>query len=259
MNLERVKYEREDHIAIIKIDYPPANTLGRQTLDELDQVFTEICRDKEMKAIVLTGEGKMFIAGADIKEINQLGSAEEGKEMALKGQKLFSRMEQMKKPIIAAINGACLGGGMELAMACHIRFASESAKFGQPEINLGLIPGFGGTQRLPRLTNKAVAMEWILTGDLYSADEAYRLGLVSRIFPVDRLVEEAKALAKKIAGKSSVIIAKTIEAIDGGLNRTLDEGLILEATLFGETFLTEDKKEGVQAFLEKRAPIFKDR
>jgi len=259
MNLEKVKLELDQRIGIITIDNPPANTLGKQTLEELEKALDFVCQDEKVKAVVLTGEGKMFVAGADIKEISQTSSAEEGKEMALIGQRLFNKIEKMKKPVIAAINGACLGGGMELAMACHIRFAAESAKFGQPEINLGLIPGFGGTQRLSRIVSKAVAMEWILTGDLYSAGEAYRLGLVNRLTPTEKVVEEAVLLAKKIASKSGVIIQKAMEAIEQGLESSLEEGLLKEATLFGDVFMTEDKKEGVQAFIEKRAPNFKDK
>ncbi len=259
MNLKKVKVEYDDGIMLLKIDNPPANTLGKQTLEDIEKAIDTACEDNKVKAIVITGEGKMFIAGADIKEINQASSGEEGEKMALHGQQIFSKIENMKKPVIAAINGACLGGGMELAMACHIRLAAKNAKFGQPEINLGLIPGFGGTQRLARLTNRATAMEWILTGDLYSADEAYRLGLVNRTYPLEELLIEAKSLAKKIVGKSSVVMEKAMEAINKGLEVSLDEGFKLEASLFGEVFLTEDKKEGVQAFIEKRAPKFRNK
>lgn len=259
MNLERVIYEIDKNIAIIKINNPPANTLGSQTLNDLEQALNVACSNPEIKAVVLTGEGKYFIAGADIKEINNVSTAEEGEVLALNGQRIFDRIERMEKPIIAAINGACLGGGMELAMACHIRIADEKAKFGQPEINLGLIPGFGGTQRLARLTNKSVALEWILTGDMYSAEEALKVGVVNKVVPTESAFEEAKNMAHKIASKGSIAISNSIEAIQSGLSTTQSYGLKLEATLFGKICMTEDKKEGVQAFIEKRAPIFKDK
>lgn len=259
MDLERIVYQKDGKVAIIKINYPPANTLGSKTIEELDVTFNKANNDPDIKAIVLTGEGKIFIAGADLKEINSISAEQDGEKMALAGQRVFDMVEGMKKPVIAAINGACLGGGMELAMACHIRVASESAKFGQPEINLGLIPGFGGTQRLARLTNKSIALEWILTGDMHTADDAFRLGLVNKVVPTEKVVEEALNLAKKIAEKSGVAISMAIEAINTGLESNQKLGLEKEASLFGRICSTEDKKEGVQAFLEKRAPIFKDR
>lgn len=259
MNLERVIYEVDDNIAIIKINNPPANTLGSQTLSDLDQALNLACSNSEVKAIVLTGEGKYFIAGADIKEIKDVSTAEEGEALALNGQRIFDRIERLEKPVVAAINGACLGGGMELAMACHIRIADEKAKFGQPEVNLGLIPGFGGTQRLARLTNKSIALEWILTGDMYSAEEAFRAGVVNKVVPTESAFEEAKNMAHKIASKGNIAISKSIEAIQSGLSTSQSYGLKLEATLFGKICMTEDKKEGVQAFIEKRAPIFKNK
>lgn len=257
--MQRVKYEIEDRIAVITIDTPPANTLGEATLRELEVAIDTASDDETVKAIVLTGAGKMFVAGADIKEINNITSESEGKNTALLGQNLFNKIEQLNKPVIAAINGACLGGGMELAMACHIRIAAESAKFGQPEINLGLIPGFGGTQRLARLTNKGIAMEWILTGDLYSAQDAYRLGIINRIVPVENIVAEAKSLAHKLAAKSGKVMSLALKAINEGLEKTQTEGLKLEADLFGKVCMTEDKKEGVMAFIEKRTPNFNDK
>lgn len=259
MNFTNLDYMVEDRIAIIKINNPPANTLGSKTLDDLDSALDYASDDDRVKAILLTGEGKMFVAGADIKEINAINSKETGEMTAIKGQQIFNKIEQMKKPVIAAVNGACLGGGMELAMSCHIRIAAETAKFGQPEINLGLIPGFGGTQRLARLTNRGIAIEWILTGDIHSADEALRLGIISKIVPTENIFKEGKALAKRISEKSSLAIEKSIQAIHIGLKMNQDEGLKKEAQLFGEICISEDKKEGVQAFLEKRAPIFKDK
>lgn len=259
MELERVNYEVDGRVAILKINNPPANTLGSKTLKDIETAIDIASNDENIKAILLTGEGKMFVAGADIKEIHNITSAAEGEKMAEAGQRLFNKIEGLNKPVIAAINGACLGGGMELAMACHMRIAADTAKFGQPEINLGLIPGFGGTQRLARLTNKSIAIEWILTGDMYSATEAQRIGLVNKVFPTENLLEEAKNFAKRISEKGSIAIAMTLKAINNGLEGSLADGLKLEASLFGEICETEDKTEGVSAFIEKRAPIFKDK
>lgn len=259
MQFERVEYELEDHVAIIKINHPPVNALGRKTLKDLDGALNLACEDDNVKAVVLTGEGKFFIAGADIKEISSVTSVEEGEKLALLGQRTFGKIENMKKPVIAAINGACLGGGMELAMSCHIRIAADKAKLGQPEINLGLIPGYGGTQRLARLTNKSIALEWILTGDMYSAEEALRVGAVNRVVLSENVVEEAKELAHKIASKGKIAISMTVDAVNRGLETTQSEGLKIEASLFGEICMTEDKKEGITAFLEKRIPNFKNK
>ncbi|MFV9510990.1 enoyl-CoA hydratase-related protein [Tepidibacillus sp. LV47] len=259
MEFEHLNYELDNRVAIITINHPPVNTLGVKTLQELETAIEAACVDRRIKAVVLTGYGKAFVAGADIKEIANISSKEEGERLSRLGQQLFDRIEQMKKPVIAAINGVCLGGGMELAMACHIRIAGNSAKFGQPEINLGIIPGFGGTQRLARLTNRSIAMEWVLTGNLYSADEAYHVGVVNRIVLDEDVLLEAKKLAHQIATKGGVAIAKSIEAINQGLSGSFREGLLLEAKLFGEVCITADKQEGTQAFLEKRSPVFEDR
>lgn len=257
MEFERLNYELEDRVAVITINHPPVNTLGMKTLQELETALEAMCVDSRVKAVVLTGQGKAFIAGADIKEIAAISSQEEGERLARTGQQLFDQIEKMKKPVIAAVNGVCLGGGMELAMACHIRIAGDQAKFGQPEINLGIIPGFGGTQRLTRLTNRSIAIEWILTGNLYSAEEAYRVGVVNHVVPHESVLVEAKKLAHHIATKGGIAIAKSIEAIDQGLAGTLEEGLKNEAKLFGEVCTTDDKQEGTQAFLEKRVPFLK--
>ncbi|WP_339063773.1 enoyl-CoA hydratase-related protein [Tepidibacillus marianensis] len=259
MEFERLNYELEDRIAVITINHPPVNTLGIKTLQELETAIEAVSVDSRVKAVVLTGQGMAFIAGADIKEIAAVSSQEEGERLARTGQQLFDQIEMMKKPVIAAVNGVCLGGGMELAMACHIRIAGKQAKFGQPEINLGIIPGFGGTQRLTRLTNRSIALEWILTGNLYSAEEAYHVGVVNRVVPHESVLEEAKMLAHQISSKGGVAIAKSIEAVDQGLVGTLDDGLKNEAKLFGELCITEDKKEGTQAFLQKRPPVFEDK
>jgi len=259
LTFNNLHLEFQDHVAIITIDHPPANTLSTATLSELKEALNLIESNDQIKAVVLTGNGKMFIAGADIKEIGKIDSFEEGERLAKAGQQLFNEIENLKIPVIAAVNGPCLGGGMELAMACHIRIASETAKFGQPEINLGIIPGFGGTQRLPRLTNKAVALEWILTGDLYSALDAYQVGLVNQVVKAESLMDEALSMAQKIASKSKVAIGKAMVAVNQGLDNSLQDGLVIEANQFAEACITEDKQEGVKAFFEKRKPIFVDR
>ena len=259
MKFENLQLEFRGNVAVITIDHPPANTLSLPTLTEVNEALNLIVSNEQIKAVVLTGKGKMFIAGADINEIGKISSKEEGERLATEGQMLFNEIENMKIPVIAAVNGPCLGGGMELAMACHIRIASETAKFGQPEINLGIIPGFGGTQRLPRLTNKAVATEWILTGDLYSALDAYQVGLVNQVVKAESLMEEALSMAEKIASKSKIAIEKAMVAINQGVNQSLQDGLVIEASQFADACNTEDKKEGVKAFFEKRKPVFTDR
>jgi len=256
--MEKVLLEKEGSIAIITINNPPANALNSLVITELDETLNLICQDDDVKVVVLTGAGKFFVSGADIKEIAQYSNKEDGERLSLLGQKVFTRIEEMKKPVIAAINGACLGGGMELAMGCHIRLASENAQFGQPEINLGLIPGFGGTQRLARLTNQAIALEWLLTGDLYSAQEAWRIGLINQVISLDNLLSEAKKMAQKIATKGKIAISYNIDTVVKGRKSTLSEGLQYEAKRFGELFETFDKQEGVNAFLEKRKANFQD-
>ena len=200
-----------------------------------------------------------FVAGADVKEIATLSSGQEASKTATTGQAVITKIQRLGKPVIAAINGVCLGGGNELAMACHLRIAGDRARFGQPEITLGIIPGFGGTQRLPRLIGKAKATELILTGDLITAQEAYRLGLVNQVVPQDQVLKVAKDLARKIAAKGLVAIRLALQAIEEGYGGPLDDGLALEARLFGHVAETEDCKEGVKAFLEKRQPQFRDR
>ena len=219
-----------------------------------------LAADDSVKAIILTAGGSLaFVAGADIKEVSQLSSVQDATAMAALGQSVFLRVQRMPKPVIAAINGVCLGGGCELAMACHIRISGDRARFGQPEVNLGIMPGWGGTQRLPRLIGRAKAIEWILTGDMYSAQEALRLGLVNQVVPQDQVLKAAKDFARKIAAKGMVAIRQSLQAIEEGLQRSLEEGLALEAKAFGAVASSEDSREGVRAFLEKRQPQFKDR
>lgn len=257
MTLTRFSVAREGRVAVVTLDHPPANTLDSVAIAELGDVLEDLETDAATKGVVLTGAGRFFAAGADIKEF--VGKVpEEGEAMARAGQRLMDRIEAFPKPVIAAINGAALGGGLELAMACHIRIAADMAKLGLPEINLGLIPGFGGTQRLPRLIGRGKATELILTGEMIPAEEALRLGLVNRVVPLERLMAEALALAERIAAKSAVTTALALEALQG-VEAPLTEGLDREARLFGRAFATEDSREGVQAFLEKRPPRFRDR
>ncbi|OGX29059.1 MAG: hypothetical protein A3B78_03430 [Omnitrophica WOR_2 bacterium RIFCSPHIGHO2_02_FULL_67_20] len=257
---ENVKVAVEDRVAVVTIDHRPVNALNRQTLQELDRALDAIAGDPAAKVVVITGGGSLaFVAGADVKEVSQLGSVEAAKEMAALGQSVFLKIQRLSKPVIAAINGVCLGGGCELAMACHLRISGDRARFGQPEINLGIIPGWGGTQRLPRLIGRAKAIEWILTGDMVTAQEALRLGLVNQVVPQDQVLKAAKNLARKIAAKGSVAIRESLRAIEEGLHLPLEQGLAREADAFGRIAATEDCREGVSAFLEKRQPQFKDR
>jgi len=254
-----INYSVEDRVATVTISNPPANVLTTPLVKELDKVFDELSGNDDVKVIVLTGSGTLFVAGADIKEIGSIASPKQGEELALMGQAVFNKIEQMQKPVIAAITGFCLGGGMELAMACHMRIAGDRARMGQPEINLGIIPGFGGTQRLSRLVGKAKAMEIILTGDMINAQEAKALGLVNKVVPEGEVLKQAVGLAKKIASKGKKAIAAAMNAIQEGTIQPLSQGLSLEAKLFGQICETSDMKEGVSAFLEKRQPKFQDK
>ena len=254
-----VKVAVEDSIAVVTIDKPPVNALGMSVMDELGACFDAIKTDAAVKVVILTGGGSFaFVAGADVKEISQITSGAQGAELAAKGQTVLMKMQRLGKPIIAAINGVCLGGGNELAMACHMRVAGDRTRFGQPEVTLGIMPGFGGTQRLPRLINKAKAIELTLTGDIITAQEAHRLGLINYVVPQDQVMKTAKDLARKIASKGQVAIRLALQAIEEGLEQSLDAGMALEAKLFGTVAETSDFKEGVSAFLQKRQPKFTD-
>ena len=257
---QNVKVAVEDRVAIVTIDHRPVNALDRHTLQELGQMADALSAEAAVKAVIVTGGGSLaFVAGADIKEVSQLGSVEEAKAMAALGQSVFLKLQRLNKPVIAAINGVCLGGGLELAMACHLRISGDRARFGQPEISLGIIPGWGGTQRLPRLIGKAKALEWILTGDMVMAPEALRLGLVNQVVAQDQVLKAAKDLARKIASKGAVAIAQSLRAVEEGLSLPLEQGLSREADAFGIVASTDDSREGVKAFLEKRQPKFQDR
>ncbi len=260
-----IRTEVADKIAVLTIDHPPVNSFNQQVVAELDEAVDGLLMDDEVKAIVVTGGGtNAFIAGADIPEIKALlDKPEEGYAAAggfiERGQELFLKIEKATKPIIAAINGYCLGGGLELAMSCHMRICSDRARLGQPEINLGLIPGWGGTQRLARIAGKGKAIELILTGDMITAQEAYRLGLVNKVVPAGAVLKEARDLARKIVSKSKLPVAAALRAITEGLEVPIEDGLRVEAEQFVGLADTEDIREGVSAFLEKRQPQFKDK
>lgn len=260
MEYENILVEREDAIAVVTVNRPRVlNTLNRATIVELTSAIDELGADREVRAIIITGAGdRAFVAGADINEIREL-NALEAVEFSEQGQALMFRIEELPKPVIAAINGFALGGGCELALACDIRIAAEGARLGQPEINLGVIPGYGGTQRLPREVGRGKAMELILTGEMIEAQEALRIGLVEQVVPPERLLEEAKALARKIAGKGAIAIKLAKRCINQGLETDLRSGCALESLQFGAVCTTEDKLEGTTAFLEKRKPEFKGR
>ncbi len=260
IGFENLLFEKKDVIAYVTVNRPKVlNALNMATMEELRRVFTTIKGDREVRAVILTGAGeKAFIAGADISEL-QKHNAVEGKEYTHRGQSVLDLIENLGKPVIACINGFALGGGCEIAMACTIRIASENAKLGQPEVKLGIIPGYGGTQRLPRLVGKGVAMQLVLTGDMITAQEALRIGLVNEVVAPAELVPRAEALAKKIAANAPLAVQYAMEAVNKGMEMTLAEGLYLEATLFGVSCATEDKREGTTAFLEKRPPQFKGR
>ncbi|HET7697648.1 MAG TPA: enoyl-CoA hydratase-related protein [Vicinamibacterales bacterium] len=258
MNLENLLVERDGAVAVITVNRPKVlNALNTQTLDELRRAMLELKRDETVRAVVLTGAGeKSFVAGADINELAaQTPTA--GREHAIAGQHVLDLIEHMGKPVIAAINGFALGGGCELAMACTIRVAADTARLGQPEINLGLIPGYAGTQRLTRLVGRGRALELLLTGDQITAAEAHRLGLVNRVFPAAELLTEAKKLAAALAAKAPIAVRYILEAVHKGLEMPFPQAQIFEATLFGLVASTEDMREGTRAFLEKRKPEFR--
>ncbi len=249
----------EEGVALVTLDHPPVNILTPELLAELDTTFDSLATDDAVKIVVLTGAGRFFVAGADIRVLASIASSAEGAAMARHGQTILNKIEALGKPVIAAINGACLGGGFELALCCHIRLAAEGARLGLPEINLGIMPGFGGTQRLPRLIGQSKALELILTGEPISAREAMSVGLVSHVVSADGLLRQAQGLAHKMTVKSQPALRASLRAIRQGAALNLSGGLDLEARLFGELCDTEDRKEGAAAFLEKRQPRFKNR
>lgn len=247
----------EAGIALVTINRPDKlNALSGAVIVELADAFGRIAREPSIRAVILTGAGeKAFVAGADINELAAL-SALEARAHALRGQQTFRMLETMTKPSVAAINGYALGGGMELAMACTVRFAAEGAKLGQPEVKLGIVPGYGGTQRLPRLVGRGRALELLLTGEQITAFEAHRIGLVNEVVPRDELLQLSRTWLAKVLGNGPVALGLVLEAVDVGLSVGLEEGLRFEAAAFGVSAASEDRREGTRAFLEKRRPVF---
>ena len=254
MEFKNLIIEKKDAVGIIKINRPESlNALNIETLGEIRDAVTSLNNDEEIKVLIFTGEGKAFIAGADIKQMKDMNE-NDAREFCNLGQKIFDIIENLDKPVIAAVNGFALGGGCELAMACDIRIASELAKFGQPEVNLGVIPGFGGTQRLSRLVPKGIAKELIFTGDLVDAQTALRIGLVNKVIAPENLLNEALAMAQKIASKgpAAIMIAKSV--INRGLETDQAKGLLIERDGFVQCIASGEAKEGMEAFVEKRKP-----
>ena len=257
MAYETLLYEKRNGIGYVTINRPEKlNALNRKVMAELSACFENIQQDPEVRAVILTGAGeKSFVAGADVNEL-AMQEPVEGKQTSTRGQKVLDFIEGLGKPVIAAVNGYALGGGCELALACTQRIAAENARFGQPEVKLGIIPGYGGTQRLPRLVGKGRAMELILTGEPISAQEAYRIGLVNQVVTAKDLIAAAEALARKIMANGPLAVKFSMEAVNHGMEMTQEEGQFLEATLFGLCCTTADMKEGTRAFLEKRPAVF---
>ncbi len=251
-------YEK-DRVAVLTFNRPEAlNALNGKTLEELENALDKVKKDSVSKVLILTGSGdKSFIAGADIKEMEGLGR-EEGKKFSTRGQNVLNKLERLGKPSIAAINGFALGGGSELALACSMRIASENAKFGQPEINLGIIPGYGATQRLPRIVGLGRAIEIMTTGEMISAETAKEIGLVNAVVPQEKLLEKAMGLARVIASKSAPVIKLILDSVYEGLDGDFERGLSIESDAIGSSFATKDAKEGIQAFIEKRKADFQD-
>src|SRR5688572_25235010 len=258
--MQNIKLEEKNSIAYITIDRPKVlNALNMQTMGELREAFTQLKDDAEVRVVLLTGAGeKAFVAGADINEL-QRNNPIEAKGYTHRGQAVLELIENLGKPVIACINGFALGGGCEIALACTVRLASENAKLGQPEVKLGIIGGYGGTQRLPRLVGKGLALQILLTGEMISAQEAHRIGLVNEVVPPAQLIPRAEEIARKIIANGPLAIQYTLEAVNKGMEMPLAEGLFLEATLFAVACATEDMKEGTTAFLEKRPAVFKGR
>jgi len=257
MTFDNLLLERDGAVATLTINRPAVlNALDTPTTDELRHAVLHLKQDASVRVVIVTGAGeKAFIAGADINELAALRPTQ-GKEHAQRGQEVLQFIERFPKPVIAAINGFALGGGCELALACHIRIASENAQMGLPEVTLGIIPGYGGTQRMARLLGKGKALELICSGDRVKADEAERIGLVNRVVPLDQLLPVCEELAKKIASRAPLAVRAAIEAVVIGSEMPVEEGQLLEATLFGLLCATDDTKEGMRAFLEKRAANF---
>lgn len=263
MSYEFLKVHVADTVARVTIDRPKANALNRQVVLELQRCFTELRDADGVRAVILTGAGdKFFVAGADIGGLADYANRRDAlgaRADARLGQDVLAIVDGLRKPVVAAINGFCLGGGLELALACTLRTASKTAKLGLPEVSLGIIPGYGGTQRLARIAGPAVAREWILTGEQYAADEAHRVGVVNRVFEPDALLSGTEALVKTILSRGPLALRYAMEAISRGLETNLEDGQRVEADLFGILATTDDTKEGLNAFLEKRPAKFSGR
>jgi len=257
VELANVLLEKEGNIAVLTVNRPKAlNALNADTLNDIDKAVDMVAADAEVDVLIITGAGKAFVAGADITFMQPL-NAMEGRAFGMLGQRVFRKIETLDKPVIAAVNGFALGGGCELAMCCDFRIASDAAKFGQPEVGLGITPGYGGTQRLPRLVGEGMAKELCYTADIIDANEALRIGLVNHVVPADELMDYAKKVAKKIASKGQIAVRFCKKAINEGMQTDIDRGMTFEADLFGLCFATEDQKEGMKAFIDKRKPEFK--
>jgi enoyl-CoA hydratase/carnithine racemase len=255
---EKCYYEvNERGVALLKVNNPPMNALDEPTMRQLESSMKKIAADDAVKVVVITGEGATFIVGADINKVKDVTTAEEGVALTSEAQGIINLIEDLRKPVIAAINGLCLGGGTELAMACHIRILGDQAQMGLPEILLGIMPAFGGTQRAARILGPAMALEVMLTGKFLPAAECGRIGLVNRVVPHATVMDEAMKLAKELSFKGPLAVAAIIEAVMDGGRMSLAEGLKLESELFGRLAGSEDKKEGIAAFFEKRKPVFK--
>jgi enoyl-CoA hydratase len=256
-NLKTVKVELQNDIVIITIDNPPVNALTKEVMMELSESLDNLKEMSHLRVAILTGEGdRFFVAGADIKQFPHL-DGESGEELVREGNAIFNKIQRLTFPVLCAVNGMALGGGCELILACDIRIASENAVFGFPEVGLGIIPGYGGTQRLPRLVGGGKAKELIFSGDPISAEEAYRIGLVQRLVPPGKALEETMKLAESIAKRAPLAVAKAKEVINQGMDVTLQEGINLESRASRQLFDTDDKNEGAKAFIDKRKPVFK--
>ena len=258
MDYENIRVDKRGPLATVTLDRPKVlNALNAVTFTELDSAFDQLASDGEVRVVLLTGAGeRAFAAGADIRELAAVGAGE-GKAFSLRGQAVFRKIETLGKPVIACVRGFALGGGCELAMACTLRIAAEDAKFGQPEVKLGVIPGYGGSQRLPRLVGRGAALKLLLTGAIIDAPEALRIGLVDEVVPAGELLSRAESLAGEIAAQAPLAIAETLRVVDEGLDVALDLALLREADRFGHLCDTADKAEGTTAFLEKRKPVWK--
>jgi enoyl-CoA hydratase len=258
MEFKNLRFEKRSPLAVVTIDRPKVlNALNAETLTELSEIFEELAADPEIRVILLAGAGgRAFVAGADIRELAALTS-EEGRAYSLRGQGIFRRIETLGKPIIACIQGFALGGGCELAMACTLRLAADDARLGQPEVKLGIMAGYGGSQRLTRLVGRSEGLKLLLSGAIIDAREALRIGLVDEVLPAAELMQRAEALAREIAANAPLAVAETLRSVDEGFNLPLDLALLRESVRFGGLCATADKNEGTQAFLEKRPPVWK--